>query len=107
MSNSTSSSPSSKIGTLLQFAYKANKLYFGESVIIRMLSRKVHVVVLAQDIADAQKKKYCDKAKYYQVPAVFYLPKADLGSLFGKNEVACVGVSDPSMAREILRLAGE
>ena len=94
-----------KISTLLQFAFKARKLSFGESVIISMLSNKVHVMVLASDVSESQKKKYLDKAKYYDIKVVIFLTKEELGLLFNKNEVACVGASDKNMAKQILKLA--
>ena len=94
-----------KICTLLQFAYKAKKLSFGESVILSMLSKKVTVMVLASDVSDSQKKKYLDKANYYGVKVITFLTKEELGMLFNKNEVACVGVSDKNMAKQIIVLA--
>ncbi len=99
------SSAENKISTLIQFAYRAGKVYFGESVIIQMLSGKIKVMILARDVAPAQEKKYLDKAGFYRVKVVRYLTKAQLGELFGKNEVACIGISDASMAREMIRLA--
>lgn len=96
-----------KIATLLQFAFKAKKLSFGESVIVGMLSKRIHVLVLANNIADAQKKKYLDKALFYKVKVITYLSKSELGLLFNKNEVACVGVSDINMAKQILLLSEE
>ena len=99
------SSVSNKISTLLQFAYKAKKLSFGESVIIGMLSNRINVMVLASDVSPSQMKKYQDKANYYQVKVVSYLTKVELGLLFGKSEVACVGVSDTNMAKRIIDLA--
>lgn len=94
-----------KIGTMLQFAYKSGKLSFGESVIIKMMSSQIKVMVLATDIAPAQEKKYLNKASYYGVKVVRCFTKQELGDLFSKNEVACVGVSDNNFAKEIIKLS--
>lgn len=94
-----------KISTLLQFAYKAHKLYFGESVIIEMLSNKIKLVVLATDVSPSQEKKYLNKTSYYGIPTIRILSKSELGDLFSKNEVACVGISDNNFAKEIKKLS--
>mgnify|MGYP002578183304 CR=1 FL=1 len=96
---------SNKIATLLQFAYRAGKLYFGESNIIKMMSNQVKILVVAKDVSPSQEKKYLSKAEFYNVRVIRYLSKEDLGALFGKNEVACVGISDANMAKEIKRLS--
>ena len=96
---------SKKIKTLLQFAYKAKKLSFGESVITGMLSNRINVMVVASEVSPTQMKKYLDKANFYQVKVVSFLTKEELGLLFDKNEVACVGVSDKNMAKQFIVLA--
>lgn len=94
-----------KISTLIQFGYKAKKVVFGESVIMRMLTSRVKIMILATDVAPSQEKKYLDKAKYYNVPVIRYLSKADLGSLFLKEAVACIGIEDINMAKQIKKLS--
>ena len=89
---------------MLQFAYVARKLSFGESVIVKMMNSQIKVMVLANDVAPSQKKKYLDKAEYYNVKVVTYLSKSELGALFSKDQVACVGVSDINMANQIIKL---
>lgn len=99
------SSQENRINTLLQFAYCAKKLYFGENNLIKMMNNQVRVLILTTDISPSQEKKYLSKANYYQVQVVRYLTKQEMGALFNKGEVACVGVSDLNMAKEIKRLA--
>lgn len=94
-----------KISTLLQFAYCAKKISFGESVIIKMMTGQIKVIVLALDVAPSQEKKYLDKAQHYNVEVIRYLSKSDLGALFSKQDVACVGVSDNNMANQIKKLS--
>lgn len=94
-----------KIATLLQFAYKARKMSFGESVIVQILSNKIKVMVIANDISPSQEKKYLNKASYYEIKVVRCFTKEELGNLFSKNEVACVGISDDNFAKEIIKLS--
>ena len=94
-----------KIITMLQFAYCAKKLFFGESVIVKMLSNKIKVMVLATDVSSTQEKKYLTKAECYNVKVVRLFTKEELAALFNKNEVACVGISDDNMAKQIIKLA--
>ena len=49
-----------KIASLIQFAYAARKLCFGESAIVKMMVNKVDILVLASDIAQNQDKKYLE-----------------------------------------------
>ena len=42
--------------TLIQFAYRARKVSFGESVIVKMMSSKVKLMILATDVAPTQEK---------------------------------------------------
>ncbi len=94
-----------KIASLIQFAYAARKLCFGESAIVKMMVNKVDILVLASDIAQNQDKKYRQKAAYYQVPTVTVFSKSELGELFSKNEVVCVGVMDHNIASQIKKLS--
>ena len=94
-----------KIVTMLQFAYCARKLFFGESVIVKMMANKIKVMVLATDVSTTQANKYLSKAEFYNVKVVRLFTKLELASLFNKNEVACVGISDENMAKQIIKLA--
>ena len=94
-----------KIKTLLQFPYCSKKLFFGETHIIKMMNQQVTVLVLSNDISASQEKKYLSKANYYNVKVIHFISKQEMGELFNKNEVACVGISDINMAKEIIKLA--
>lgn len=94
----------SKVSSLLQFAYCAKKLVFGESVIVNMMLSKVKAMVLATDVSSSQEKKYLAKAEYYKVKVIRIYSKSELGDLFSKNEVACVGLLDHNMAEQIVKL---
>ncbi len=93
-----------RIIALLQFGFCAKKIYFGENVIIRLISNKIKLMVLASDISSTQEKKYLAKAEYYNVDVIRIFTKKELAYIFNKNEVACVGLSDINMAKEIIRL---
>lgn len=94
-----------KIKTLLQFAYCSKKMFFGETNIIKMMNQQVKVLVLSNDISASQEKKYLSKANYYNVKVIHFISKQEMGELFNKNEVACVGINDINMAKEIIKLA--
>ena len=94
-----------KIKTLLQFAYCSKKMFFGETNIIKMMNQQVKVLVLSNDISASQEKKYLSKANYYNVKVIRFISKQEMGELFNKNEVACVGINDINMTKEIIKLA--
>ena len=90
--------------SLVQFAYCARKIIFGQNVIVQMMNGKIFAILLANDISDTQKKKYQDKALFYQVPVIDFLSKKEIALLFGKNEVACIGITDKGMAHQLIEL---
>ena len=73
--------------------------------IIKMMNQQVKVLVLSNDISASQEKKYLSKANYYNVKVIHFISKQEMGELFNKNEVACVGINDINMAKEIIKLA--
>lgn len=72
-----------------------------------MAKNKIRLIVLANDIGKANKKKILDKATFYKVPLIFYGNKEDLGRLFRKGEVAIIGLTNPSLANAILKCIKE
>lgn len=69
-----------------------------------MMSKKVRLVILATDVSSSQESKYLSKADYYGVKVIRYLTKVELADIFNKNEIACIGLSDDNMAKQIMKL---
>lgn len=90
--------------TLIQFAYRARKVSFGESVIVKMMSSKVKLMILATDVAPTQEKKYLEKAEFYNTKVLRIFSKQELGEIFEKEAVACIGIEDINLGKEILKI---
>lgn len=93
---------SQKIDSYLTFALLSKKIIFGEALINKLPSNRVHLIVLANDIGESQKKKFLDKAKFYNVSVLFYKSKEEIASLLHKGSVSALGILDSKLAKAIL-----
>lgn len=93
-----------KIVSLIQFAYRARKVSFGESVIVKMMTSKIKLMILAKDVAPTQEKKYLQKAEFYNVKVIRLFSKEELGEIFEKDAVACIGIEDNNISKEIIKI---
>ncbi len=70
----------------------------------KLSSGKIKLIILANDIGKTQRKRFLDKASYYNVPVVFYENKEYLGFLLRKSFVSALGIEDKNLASAILNL---
>ena len=97
---------------LLGFAAKAGRVTAGVPLICTAMQKgaggnRPLVVLLAADASENTKKRITDKTTYYRVPLrLISADCATLATAVGKRDgaVAAVGISEPSLAREILDL---
>lgn len=76
---------------------KANKLTFGETLINKIRSKKVALVVILNDASDNSKKKVEDKCKFYDVEYLYFFTKNELIGVFHKP-ISSFGILDYNLA---------
>lgn len=94
-----------KINTMISFALRARKISFGESVLSR--KSKVKLALMASDASENTSKKYLDKLSYNQIRYIVYGTKGELGEVVNKNDVCLLGIEDPNIAKEIIKIMKE
>lgn len=92
--------------SLLGLASRARKIVTGESVLKGIKTKKVSLVLLANDASENTKKKYLDKCNYYHVPIYILGDSIDLSNSIGKSNRMCVGICDEGFASKIKSMLG-
>lgn len=87
------------LGTL-GLAARARKIATGETVLKKLRSNQVSLIILADDIGDNGKKKLTDKCKYYHVPYVF-MNSEDLNLAIGDKNRKSVAILDEGFAQKL------
>lgn len=95
---------SKKIDSYLVFASLSKSIIYGEALIKKLPNKKIHLIILANDIGTAQKKKFLDKAEYYNVPLLFYKTKDEIALLLNKGIVSAFGITDKKLANAIIKV---
>ena len=91
-----------RVAPLLSLCQKAGKLVSGEFSCERALQTgKAKLVVVAGDASGNTKKKFVNKAFYYQTPTVIFGEKEALGRAVGKQDRAVLIVTDENFALKI------
>ncbi len=70
-------------------------------MIKKLSSKKVSLIILANDIGNSQRKKFLDKANFYDIPVLFYKTKEELASLLHKGSVSSLAILDKNLANAI------
>ncbi|MDR1835428.1 MAG: DUF448 domain-containing protein [Fusobacteriaceae bacterium] len=82
---------------LLKPMKNSGYLTFGVHMILEEIEH-VHFIILATDISENPRDKILEKARRHQVKYIYYGTKAELGDIFGKDEVNAVGVKNKKIA---------
>lgn len=92
-----------KINSLIQFANRANKISYKQTLNHYINKNKLPLVLIASDASNNTLDKInLSKVKYYS-----YLTKIELGNLLNKEEVSIIGILDINIAKEIIKLLKE
>lgn len=95
-----------KIGTLLGFAAKSNKLLLGEySVENGIKTRKAKVVILAEDVSLRRREKLQYWCQDMEIPFLTLGYKEEYGKLLRKKPLGLLAVTDAQMAKAICQAA--
>lgn len=89
-----------KIVSILSLCQKAGFLKSGEFSCEKALQQKIaKVVIIAQDASDNTKKKFVNKAFFYDVPSIMYGTKEELSSTIGKQNRATLIIIDENFGK--------
>ena len=81
----------------LGLAFSAGAVITGEQLVVGAIqSKKVHFVILAEDIGGNTFKKVTDKCKFYGIEWVQKGQSDELGHALGKDFRKVIGITDPN-----------
>lgn len=85
----------------LGLASRARKIVDGEILIQKIRTKKVYLVIIAEDASANTKKKITDKCNSYHVDYVIYSTKVALSSAIGKHNRVAIGIIDSGFSKKI------
>lgn len=86
----------------LGLALSAGAVITGEQLVVGAIqSKKVHLVILAEDTGANTLKKVTDKCKFYGIEWVQKAGSDELGHALGKDFRKVVGITDPNFAKAL------
>ena len=85
----------------IRICIKASKYSFGETMLYDIKSKKVFVVVIANDAGNANKKKVIDKCNCFKIPYFVLMSKSELMSIFNRN-ISSFGITDVNLAQKLI-----
>ena len=97
---------SKRICELLGIAYVAKKIAWGEvSCIEKIKNKSATLIILANDIGQATKKKIEHFALANDLPVVNFSTKLELGHCIGKEVVSVIAITDKILASKLKKLS--
>lgn len=94
----------SKVLNLLGLAQRAGKLVSGDFVVERTLKRQnVPLLLLANNCADNNKKKYYQIIENYHVTCREVLTKEEMGNAIGKDKRVVIIITDNGFAKSLVK----
>lgn len=91
-----------KIGSLLSLAMKAGLLVTGESSCEKALQKGIgYLVIIAEDASDNTKKKFTNKAFYYNIPVCIFGAREELNKYTGRDNRVVYIVTDINIGKKI------
>lgn len=90
---------------LLGLALRARKVEKGSAAVADAIEQgKVLLLVIASDAAEATVERLTELARKRSVPLLRVASKEELGQLTGREQLAVLGVTDPSFAKGLRAL---
>ena len=94
-----------QIYSLISLCSRASLLRTGEEKCEKTLRNgEAGLVIISGDASANTKKKFINKAFYYNVPAFIYGSKEELGKLAGKGSASSLCVTDNNLSVKIKNL---
>ena len=92
-----------KVSSLLSLCMRARKLAAGEHACeIALRSTDARLILIAEDASEGTKKKFINKAFYYNVPAVIYGGRNEISKAIGRENRVVIAVTDFGFAKGLL-----
>lgn len=86
----------------LGLAFKAKRILIGEDIFASLKNKKIALIILAIDASENTKKRFHDKAKFYNVEIIEQFSKIELGEALGKGYVSALGILDTKLKDKII-----
>lgn len=87
--------------SLLGLASRARKITTGDTLLKKIRSQQVYLVLIAEDASDNTKKKYIDKCVYYHIDYMVVSDIEQLSHAIGKDNRVAVGICEKGFANKI------
>jgi ribosomal protein L7Ae-like RNA K-turn-binding protein len=92
-----------RISSLLSICRKAGLLSRGETGCENALrSHAARLIIIAKNASENTRKKFVNKAFYYNVPVIVCGDKEDIARAIGARITASVAINDEGLARKIV-----
>lgn len=88
----------------LGLALKAKRILIGEDIFAALKNKKVELIILASDVSENTKKRFHDKAKFYNVEIIEKFSKSELGDALGKGYVSAIGILDIKLKEKFINI---
>ncbi len=96
-----------KLEGMIGLCVKAGRAAFGSEECTALLrTRRVHLVIVAEDASENTKKRMRDKCKTSGVPLIPFGTVDGLAHLTGRGRVSVLGIRDTGFAAAILKIYG-
>lgn len=96
-----------KVLSLLRLARKGRRLEIGRTAVTILLNRKrASLVIIAADASDKLKKEITADCLRRNVSCFIFSTREELGSLFSRENIAVIGITDKDMAEGIRKALG-
>lgn len=92
--------------SLLGLASRARKIVTGETLIKKIRTNAIYLVIIASDASDNTKKKFIDKCTSYNVDYIVTSSREELSSAIGKNNQVALGIQDAGFAKSLKEKTG-
>ncbi|MDR1781666.1 MAG: ribosomal L7Ae/L30e/S12e/Gadd45 family protein [Bacilli bacterium] len=88
--------------SVIGLAMKANKLVFGEKVILSIQKKQAQLVIISIDASDNTKKRLIDKCNYYGIDYLEMLSMEDIFKATGKVNRLYFSIIDSNFKKLII-----
>lgn len=92
-----------KVLSMIGLAHRAGKVQIGAFLTERAIADgSCELIVLAEDTAQNNHKKFSNSAKYEHIPMLVYGTKETLAHALGRENTVVAGVTDKNFAKGIM-----
>lgn len=85
----------------LRIIKKASKYVFGDTLLEKIRTNKIFLVIIATDAGKASQKKIIDKCNSFSVSYIIDFDKDTLANIFSKN-ISSIGIVDKNLTDKFL-----